>query len=97
MTYQEAKTRPGTTLVEFYASWCPHCQRMEPVVDELRAMVGTTAAICQFDVDAHPHEAEEAGADTIPTFIVFKDGREAWRHVGEISADMLLSAIRSAR
>lgn len=97
MTYEEAHNRHGVSLVEFYAEWCPHCQRMKPIVDEVRELVGGTVAICQLDIDQHPHEAEHAGAESIPTFILYRDGREIWRHVGEISSDELLAAIRSAR
>lgn len=97
MTYEEAHTRRGVSLVEFYASWCPHCRRMMPVVDEVRELVGGTAAIAQFDIDEHPREAENAGAESVPTFIIYRDGREIWRHVGEISGDELVAAIQSAR
>lgn len=97
MTYSEAKSRPGVTLVEFYASWCPHCRRMMPVVEEVKELVGSTAAVCQFDIDQYPREAEEAGADTVPTFIIFKDGREVWRRVGEMPGDDLVAAIAAAK
>lgn len=96
MTYDEAKERKGVSLVEFYASWCPHCQRMMPIVDEVREIVDNKVAICQFDIDEFPQEAEAAGASSIPTFIVYRDGEERWRHVGEISGDELMQAIRQA-
>lgn len=97
MTYEEAKMRPGVQLVEFYASWCPHCHRMMPVVEEVRELVGSTAGIYQFDIDENPRAAEEAGADSVPTFIIYRDGREVWRNVGELPGDELVNAITSAR
>lgn len=96
MTYEEAINRRGVTLVEFYASWCPHCQRIMPIVDEVRELVGGAAAVVQLDIDEHPREAENAGAESVPTFIVYRDGREVWRHVGEISGDDLIAAIQMA-
>lgn len=96
MTYEEAINRQGVTLVEFYASWCPHCQRMMPIVDEVRELVGGSVAVAQFDIDEHPREAENARAESIPTFIIYRNGLEVWRHVGEISGDQLLAAIQSA-
>lgn len=95
MTYEEAINRQGTTLVEFYASWCPHCKRMMPIVEEVRELVGGSAVVEQFDIDEHPREAEYAHAESIPTFIIYRDGREIWRHVGEISGDELVAAIQS--
>lgn len=94
MTYEEATTRHGVTLVEFYANWCPHCRYMKPIVEEVRELAAGTAAIAQFDIDEHPREAEHAGAESVPTFIVYRDGLEIWRHVGEISRDKLLAALQ---
>lgn len=96
MTYEEAKTRHGVTLVEFYANWCPHCRRMAPVVDEVKEVVVPDAAVCQYDIDVYPKEAETAGAESVPTFIVYKDGREVWRKVGEMPAQEIIDAIRNA-
>ena len=97
MTYEDATTRHGTTLVEFYANWCPHCQRMKPIVEAVSELAGGTAAVAQFDIDEHPREAEHAGAESVPTFIVYRDGREVWRYVGEIGGDRLLAALQMAK
>lgn len=94
MTYEEAKNRKGVTLVEFYASWCPHCQRMMPVVDEIKELVSGTTTVCQYDIDEHPREAEDAGAESVPTFIIYRNGREVWRRVGEVPGDELLAALQ---
>lgn len=96
MTYEEAISRPGVTLIEFYASWCPHCKRMMPIVEELKELVGGSVAVCQYDIDDSPREADHAGAQSVPTFIIYRDGREVWRHVGELAGDELLAAIQSA-
>ncbi len=96
MTYEEAISRPGVTLIEFYASWCPHCKRMMPIVEELKELVGGSVAVCQYDIDEYPREADHAGAQSVPTFIIYRNGREVWRHVGELAGDELLAAIQSA-
>jgi len=67
---------------------------MKPIVEEVRELAAGTAAIAQFDIDEHPREAEHAGAESVPTFIVYRDGLEIWRHVGEISRDKLLAALQ---
>jgi thioredoxin len=70
-------------LVEFYADWCPHCQRMMPIVDQLRQEVGGKADIIQIDGDKNPNLMEKYHARVYPTWILFKDGQEAWRDSGD--------------
>ena len=96
MDYKSLIKSENVVLVEFYASWCPHCQRMAPVVEGLKDLVNGKIGIHQIDVDEHEQLAEENGADTIPTFILYKDGQEVWRHTGEIESDALLSLITAA-
>lgn len=95
MTYSELISTPGTILVEFYASWCPHCHRMAPVVDQVRELLDGRAQVYQLDIDDNDEAATEAKAESIPTFIVYKDGAEMWRHAGEIDGEVLLSKIES--
>lgn len=83
----------GTVLVEFYATWCPHCQRMAPVVEDLKALLDSRAAVYQFDIDRNGGLADELGAKSVPTFIVYRDGQEMWRTVGEIDGQTLLSKV----
>lgn len=81
-------------LVEFFASWCPHCQRMMPIVEEVRELLGNRAEVQQFDIDKYPDLAQQAGVDGIPTFIVFKNGEEQWRQSGEMPGEELLAAVQ---
>lgn len=89
---QIIKSKPAV-LVEFFASWCPHCKRMAPVVEQIKTLVGDSAAVYQFDIDEFPDLAEKNGADTVPTFIVYRDGAEVWRHSGEIDGQDLYSHV----
>lgn len=51
MTYTDVTNSANTVLVEFYASWCPHCQKMMPVVDQLKQLLEGSAKVYQFDID----------------------------------------------
>lgn len=97
MTYSQLISHPGVVLVEFYATWCPHCQRMMPVVEQLRKQIGDRAEIIQLDIDKDSEAADEAGAQSVPTFIIYKDGNEVYRHVGEIPGNQLLSQLESIK
>ncbi len=86
---KELKEDKGVVLVEFYASWCPHCQRMMPVVADVKALLKGRANVYQFDIDENEEFAKELDVTSIPTFIVFKDGEEKWRGSGEMEGATL--------
>lgn len=95
MTYTTAINQAPVVLVEFYASWCPHCRRMMPVVEQVKELLGDTVPVMQFDIDENKEAAGEAEVESIPTFIVYRDGREEWRHSGEIDGNDLLAKVQS--
>lgn len=95
MNYESLIGQTGLILVEFYASWCPHCRRMMPVVEQLKELLGEQVPVYQFDIDKYPDEASQAGAESVPTFIIYRNGREIWRRSGEMEGEVLLSAIDS--
>jgi thioredoxin 1 len=68
-------------LVDFTAAWCPPCRVMKPVLAELAA-ARDDLRVVQLDVDAEQRTAAEYGVLSMPTFILFRDGREVQRLVG---------------
>ena len=68
-------------LVDFTAAWCPPCRVMKPVLAEL-AEERDDLRVVQLDVDADQRTAAEYGVLSMPTFILFRDGREVKRLVG---------------
>lgn len=95
MNYNDAINSSKVVLVEFYASWCPHCQRMMPIVAQIKELLQGQVNVYQYEVDQNPELASENGADSIPTFIVYKNGKEVWRESGEMDGQVLLSKIQS--
>ncbi len=80
---QEMLNGSRPTLVEFYATWCPHCQRMMPIVAQLQHEVGERANIIQFDGDQNESLVDQYKVRSYPTWILFKDGQEVGRNSGE--------------
>ena len=95
MTYTTAINQAPVVLVEFYASWCPHCQRMMPDVEQVKELLGDSVPVIQLDIDENKDAANEAEVESIPTFLVYRDGREEWRHSGEIDGNDLLAKVQS--
>lgn len=96
MNYNTTIDQKGVVLVEFFATWCGHCAAMAPIVDQVKELVAGQAQVVQIDIDKYSEAANEAGVEATPTFILFKDGKEIWRHAGEIDGQVLLDKIQSA-
>ncbi len=71
----------GTALVDFYAHWCGPCRMVSPIVDEI-AEERRDITVGKVNVDDENALAMKYGVMSIPTLIVFKDGKEAARIVG---------------
>lgn len=80
---QNALNGSRPVLVEFYADWCPHCKAMMPIVAKLKEEIGDKAAIIQVEGDQNPDIMDKYHVRSYPTWILFKDGQEAWRDSGE--------------
>lgn len=68
-------------VVDFWAAWCPPCRLMNPVIAEL-ALEHPELAFVTIDADANHQTVLDHGVLSMPTFLVFKDGREIARLVG---------------
>lgn len=95
MIFNEAIKSSRVVLVEFYASWCPHCQRMMPVVAQVKEQLEGKTPVFQYDIDKETAAADKAGVQSIPTFIIYEDGVEQWRHSGELDGKVLLDKVTS--
>lgn len=95
MNYTDIIKSDRVVLVEFFASWCPHCQRMMPVVEQVSELVEGKATVYQFDIDKYSDLSDSEKVETVPTFIIYQSGKEKWRHSGEIDGQLLLSKIES--
>lgn len=93
MNYSEMINSDPVVLVEFYASWCPHCKRMMPVVEQVKELLAGKVNVYQFDIDENEELSDREGVKTIPTFIIYRDGKEQWRQSGEMDGQVLLSKV----
>ena len=72
----------GPVLVDFWATWCAPCRMIAPVVEELAKELGEKVTILKMDIDSNPQVPQSLGIMSIPTLIIFKDGKPADRTVG---------------
>ena len=79
----------GVTLVDFWADWCGPCKMQAPVIDELGEKYEGKVTVAKLNVDDEPSIAARFGVMSIPTLIVFRDGKEVTRRVGVQSLDQI--------
>ena len=71
-------------LLDVGADWCPPCRQMLPIIDSLEKTAAGQYRIIRIDASEQPLLAAKLQAESYPTFILYKNGKETWRHVGAI-------------
>lgn len=80
-------------LVDFYADWCGPCNAMAPVIEELAKELEGKVKVGKINVDENPDIAVEYNVMSIPTLIVFKNGKEEKRLVGLRNKEELINLL----
>ncbi len=86
--------RPGVLLVDLWAAWCGPCIRMGPMVEALARDYLGKARIAKVTVDESPYTAARYGVTSIPTFLVFRDGKLVDELVGAMPRPALESRLQ---
>ncbi|MDE7154106.1 MAG: thioredoxin family protein [Muribaculaceae bacterium] len=95
MTYDQMISSTPAVLIEFYATWCPHCKNMAPVVEQLSEILADSVKVVQLDIDLNQEAADAEDVTSTPTFIFYNNGKEVWRQSGEMPGEVLLHNITS--
>jgi thioredoxin 1 len=80
-------------LVDFYADWCGPCRAIAPIVEEIAHELHDRLKVVKLDVDQNQETAMQYGVQSIPTLLIFKNGKEVERLIGYMSKTKLLSKI----
>lgn len=81
-------------LVDFWAEWCGPCKAVAPVVDELATDYLGKVTVCKVNIDDNPETPAQFGIRSIPTLLVFKNGKVVDQIVGAVPKDIIASALQ---
>jgi thioredoxin 1 len=80
-------------LVDFWATWCPPCRMIAPMIDALAERYEGSVSFYKLDIDENSATPQRYGIKSIPTLIVFSGGREQERIVGAASKEAIARVV----
>lgn len=76
-------------IVDFFAEWCGPCKTMSPILKQVKDMQGDKVRIIKVDVDKNNVLAMQYSIQSVPTLMIFRNGKQMWRQSGVINAGEL--------
>ena len=90
------QTKNKLVLVDFWAAWCAPCRMMAPVLNEVAGELAEKSHVGKVNIEQYQTLAQKYKVKSIPTMILFKNGKEINRFVGIKSKDFLLQQIQKS-
>lgn len=72
----------GITIVDFFATWCAPCRMLTPIIEQVAEHFGEKITVAKVDIDQDQKIAAQFQVTSVPTIVIYKDGKEINRFVG---------------
>jgi thioredoxin 1 len=83
-------------LVDFWATWCGPCRALGPIIEEVAERFKDSVKVTKLNIDENPKVTAQFGVMSIPTLILFKDGKPLERLVGLVPKERLEDFVKKA-
>ncbi|OGS49265.1 MAG: thioredoxin [Euryarchaeota archaeon RBG_16_68_13] len=93
-TFEAEVRKPGLLLVDFWADWCAPCHRIAPVLEQMAKDLSATLRVGKLNVDENPATAQRFEVMSIPTMLLFKDGKLVDGVVGALPRVQIEAMVR---
>lgn len=81
-------------LVDFYADWCGPCQSMMPTVQKVAKEYGNKLSVVKINIDKNQGLAANLNIRSVPTFMLYRDGKIVWKQLGGMTYNQLNSELK---
>lgn len=93
--YNKVRTSDKLVVMDFFANWCGPCKMLTPIFETLSQEMGEEVDFAKVDIDRSLEVAQEYKIVSVPTMIIFKNGKEVQRMVGFIPKEQIKSKIKA--
>ncbi|MBP7183956.1 MAG: thioredoxin [Saprospiraceae bacterium] len=92
---EKALNANSVSVVDFWAEWCGPCRMITPIIEELAHEYDGKVTVGKLNVDHNPEVSMQFGVRSIPTILIFKDGKLVDKHVGVTTKKVLSDKINA--
>lgn len=93
--YNKVRTSDKVVVMDFFATWCGPCKMLTPIFESLSQEMGDEVDFAKVDIDRSLEVAQEYKIVSVPTMIIFKNGKEVQRIVGFLPKEQIKSKIKA--
>lgn len=93
--YNKIRTSDKLVVMDFFATWCGPCKMLTPIFESLSKEMSDQVDFAKIDIDRSLEIAQEYEIVSVPTMIIFKNGKEVQRIVGFVPKEQIKSKIKA--